>query len=373
MAANPTEWPNRGAEILGSSLSICILSTAILVWRIVYGVKKRKLLVCDYLLIISACLNVVTAGIRIKTVVHGQGRHIGDPSISKPYDLLQYSYYLWINQILNLTAVAILKWSICAYLLALKFGTIYTSIVWLSIAMVVAFNFVIPMLGLFSCKPFEANWNKALKGRCFFKANMGLTYTQGVSNILTDVVYIVAPILYLSSVQLSRRTQWSLRIVFCIGIIATICSIFKTIELSALQKTKDPTWDGVNLTIWSATELSVGILVASLPPLRKQFDRLFRHILPSTFTAGTKTPGTRSRSGIQMYNISKRNTTTMGRSAIRTDGDSEQDILPDHPSSNIDGGITKTVVHNIISEERSDSDVETGPQNTYVSYGGIKE
>lgn len=49
------EWPNRGPEILGSSLSICILSVIILVWRIAYGIEsKRKLMVCDYLLIVAA-------------------------------------------------------------------------------------------------------------------------------------------------------------------------------------------------------------------------------------------------------------------------------------------------------------------------------
>lgn len=47
-------WPNKGGQILGSTLSICILSTAIVVWRIIYGFQsKRKLMVCDYLLILA--------------------------------------------------------------------------------------------------------------------------------------------------------------------------------------------------------------------------------------------------------------------------------------------------------------------------------
>jgi hypothetical protein len=47
--------PNRGPQILGATLSICILSTGILIWRIAYGIhSKRKLLVCDFLLIIAA-------------------------------------------------------------------------------------------------------------------------------------------------------------------------------------------------------------------------------------------------------------------------------------------------------------------------------
>ncbi|KAJ4301340.1 hypothetical protein N0V90_003432 [Kalmusia sp. IMI 367209] len=378
------EWPNRGPEILGSSLSICILSTMILIWRIVYGVKsKRKILICDYLLIVAALLNIAASGVRIKTVVHGQGRHILDPSISKPHDILEYSYYLWIAQILNLIAVTILKWSICAYLLALPFGLIYKIIVWGSVVMVLVFNLTMPMLGLFACKPFEANWNKGLKGKCFYKGGMGITYDyysiriamdlltftsycQGVSNILTDIVYIVAPILYLSTVQLSARTQWGLRLVFCLGLVATICSIFKTVELKQLHKTKDPTWDGVNLTIWSATELSVGILVASLPPLRKEFEKILRHVLPSTFqTSNKRTPS----NGIPMYNvskISKRNTKIMGRSDIGIDdGDSERSILPEGAES----GITKTVVHEITTESRTDSDGGKDMDMTKRSFG----
>lgn len=138
-----------------------------------------------------------------------------------------------------------------------------------------------------------------------------------------------------------------------------MCSIFKTIELSALKKTKDPTWDGVNLTIWSATELSVGILIASLPPLRKVFDKMFRQILPSTFMTRSKTPGS-----IPLYDVSKPYSKPMGRSTAGDD-DSEKDMLP----GKVDGGITKTVVHEVTSAERTNS-VQT-PKGTYGTYGKI--
>lgn len=142
---------------------------------------------------------------------------------------------------------------------------------------------------------------------------------------------------------------------------ATVCSIFKTVELSALKKTRDPTWDGVNLTIWSATELSVGILIASLPPLRKVFDKMFRQILPSTFMTKSKTPGS-----IPLYNVSKPYSKPMGRSAIEDDTDSEKDILPNKAAGT---GITKTVVHEVTSAERSNG--VQPPNRTYSTYGKI--
>ncbi|KAJ4990126.1 integral membrane protein [Stagonosporopsis vannaccii] len=362
MADTQQAWPNRKHEILGSTISIGVLSTLMLIWRVMYAImNKRKLLFCDYLLILAGIMNVTTMGLRFKTTAFAQGRHIADPSISKPEDILGYSYYVWVGQVINLMAVAVLKWSICAYLLALKFSKVYTVIVWASIVMVTVFNCILPCMGLLNCVPFEANWNRTVKGYCWYKGHTVLTYAQGVSNIITDIVYVVAPILYLSTIQLARRTQWGLRIVFLLGLLATVCSIFKTIELSALKKTKDPTWDGVNLTIWSATELSVGILIASLPPLRKVFDKMFRNILPSTFMTKSKTPGS-----IPLYNVSKPYSRPMGHSAVEDDMDSEKDILP---SQGAGSGITKTVVHEVTSAERSDG--VQSPNRAYSTYGKI--
>ena len=161
----------------------------------------------------------MTTILRFKIVQHGLGRHFKDPSIILPGDITKYSYFLYLNQVINLIAVAILKYSICSYLLCLKFSTIYTIIVWASIIMVTVFNLIIPLLANLDCTPFEANWNFAVKGKCWFKVSLGLTYMQGVSNCITDAVYVVAPIMYLRSVQLPRRTQWGLRIVFLLGLV----------------------------------------------------------------------------------------------------------------------------------------------------------
>lgn len=74
-------------------------------------------------------------------------------------------------------------------------------------------------MGALNCVPLEANCNRAVKGHCWYRGHTVLTYAQGVSNIVTDTVYVVAPILYLSTVQLARRTQWGLRIVFMLDLV----------------------------------------------------------------------------------------------------------------------------------------------------------
>jgi hypothetical protein len=47
-------WPDRTLGILVPTTILCVFSTAVLVRRVVYGIRtKRKLMICDYLLMIA--------------------------------------------------------------------------------------------------------------------------------------------------------------------------------------------------------------------------------------------------------------------------------------------------------------------------------
>ncbi|PSN72643.1 hypothetical protein BS50DRAFT_630650 [Corynespora cassiicola Philippines] len=372
------EWPDQRLKILVPTWTLMGISTIFVVWRFIYGfMQGRKFMVCDYLLILATATNIAAHALSYITVENGLGRHIMDPSVMGPEVgmtvILRYSYFLWIAQIVNIIGVALLKWSICAYLLVLNFSKVYQGIVWLSILMVTAFNFLAPVLTLFGCTPLEANWNRGVTGKCWARGTLELSYTQGISNILTDVVYMAAPLIYLSRVQLSKRTQWGLRVVFLLSIPATVCSIFKTIELRTIVKTQDPTWDGINLSIWSATELSVGILIASLPPLRKAFDRMFQRILPSTITGSHKTPGygyghSSNANNIRMNTFQNNRTHKSGHpgeSILDNDDESERAILDDDDEGKGPGIIKTTKV--TVSEEG-----ETSSQRDRESPGSYK-
>lgn len=48
------DWPNERIKILVPGWTLMIISSAFLVWRVVYGfMHGRKFMICDYLLIIA--------------------------------------------------------------------------------------------------------------------------------------------------------------------------------------------------------------------------------------------------------------------------------------------------------------------------------
>jgi hypothetical protein len=64
----------------------------------------------------------------------------------------------------------------------------------------------------------------------------------------------------------------------------TAISAMKLWDFQRLQGLKEVYYESVTLSIWSMTEVSMGIVVANLPPLRKSFDRLLKHVLPKFST-----------------------------------------------------------------------------------------
>lgn len=118
---------------------------------------------------------------------------------------------------------------------------------------------------------------------------MALGYACAAANILTDLVFTLAPLIYISRVQLPRRTLWGVRVVFLLGIITTTISALKLYEMRSLNESPDPTYTAVNLSIYAMAEVFVAVFTACLPPLRKTFDTMLHKILPNvSFVA---TPG----------------------------------------------------------------------------------
>lgn len=128
----------------------------------------------------------------------------------------------------------------------------------------------------------------------------------------------------------------------------TICSIVKLCELNFLSKGKDPTYDSVDLTIWSAAEVATGMIVSCLPLLRKTFDRLLKHVVPPTTLGSSKDRSTTGRSGVNSFHMVSHLGKPKSHMQI-SDDESERAIFAEQEN---DKGIVKTLDVTISSDAR---------------------
>ena len=117
---------------------------------------------------------------------YGIGRHIFYVAKDNPENVLNTFKWLWASEPTNLTAVYLVRLSICLFFLRLVpkkdkryRWTIISTIIFCSIAEVyVAINYFI------ECRPIEKVWNKELKGSCVtgIAYQFPIWFYQGLQN-----------------------------------------------------------------------------------------------------------------------------------------------------------------------------------------------
>ncbi|CAI6249666.1 unnamed protein product [Periconia digitata] len=102
-------------------------------------------------------------------------------------------------------------------------------------------------------------------------------------NILSDVIVIGLPIPLVHQLQLPMRQKASVGILMTLGSFCVVASIGRTVAVADIQNNPDITWVQAKVGVWSAIELNVGILGASLarlkPFVQKYFPALSRTIV----------------------------------------------------------------------------------------------
>lgn len=97
--------------------------------------------------------------------------------------------------------------------------------------------------------------------------------------ILTDLIFAVLPIPLLWTLQINSRTKLSVVGILSLGLFAASASLVKVYYLTGYGQFGDFLWDATPLTIWSATEVNVGIIAASIPSMKP----LFKSILGTIY------------------------------------------------------------------------------------------
>ncbi|MCJ1446642.1 MAG: hypothetical protein MMC23_007148 [Stictis urceolatum] len=118
---------------------------------------------------------------------------------------------------------------------------------------------------LVRCSPIEQNWKKSPDGKCLNMFTLFRAVT--ISNLLTDFLVLMVPILAVRKLNLDKRAKLTLTALFMMGGITCLVVFLRIIYQEKLRHA-EPSRNLGDCSFWTIAEPAVAILAANLPCLK---------------------------------------------------------------------------------------------------------
>lgn len=266
----PTEV-NRGPSILALSWVEAALGISILAARLyTRGRIVRNVGWDDWTMAFSTLLAVITTCLVTLEVHYGTGRHAVYLSSS---DITNSVKIIWLTVPFSTMSACFGKISIALLLMRIMDRKKSTRhFLWFLIIALFIVNLLLTIITFAQCTPVTFLWDRtnpdvSYHGTCWdHRVQQDYGYFQGAFSSFSDLILALYPLTFIWNLQLKLKIKIGLGAVMSLGLIATIASVYKTVELQNLA-TPDFTFDATNLVLWYMTENWLIIIAACIPTL----------------------------------------------------------------------------------------------------------
>ncbi|KAL8858715.1 MAG: hypothetical protein Q9178_004803 [Gyalolechia marmorata] len=255
--------------ILGVCLALPILMVIVVAMRAYTRIKiLNSIGLDDWIVIFSAVCAIIYAGLCI-----GQSRWgLGLPLTLRPKpNIDQYSVINFAGRPFYMIGILGFKVALCwAYLRILEASPNprYKILIYVAMVGAIIGHVVGTFILLFQCSPIQKSWRPLTPGHCL--PNEATFYGLAAVTIVFDVVIFLLPIPLLVKLNINVKKKIVLVCVFLLGLLTTVCSIMRMIQIIAIAKTGNSTM----LVLWGVIELNVGIILTCIPTLGPLFPSL---------------------------------------------------------------------------------------------------
>ncbi|KAI1472397.1 uncharacterized protein F4812DRAFT_454213 [Daldinia caldariorum] len=263
-----------GAETLAAAITLCIVSSIVVILRIWARVRNGALGFDDYLMVLGSftylfCCIVVHLGCLSGFGATDEVVYAIDPTGELKKTGMKWLFFFEVGYMLCLPPV---KVSICVALLRITSQKRYTIPLWVVIIVCVIGTATGLATIFIQCKPIAANWNGDAK-HCAGVNQTGVMNTaMSVTSIITDWMCAIFPAFILWKLNMKPQVKASLIFVLALGILASISTCIRLPYvhkyIRAGEASVDGLYKGCRIVIWSTVECGVGIIAGCLPPLR---------------------------------------------------------------------------------------------------------
>ena len=138
--------------------------------------------------------------------------------------------------------------------------TVYKAVTWTVMITCIIGHVAGTLVLIFQCKPISQSWRPRPTGKCL--PNDATFYGLAAVTILFDVVIFFLPIPLLLRLNISTKKKFALVCVFLLGLLTTVCSIMRMVQIITIARTGNSTM----LVLWGVIELNIGVRIHPLSP-----------------------------------------------------------------------------------------------------------
>ncbi|EAW09305.1 uncharacterized protein ACLA_035080 [Aspergillus clavatus NRRL 1] len=248
------------------------------------------------------------------------GIHIWE--VPQDRDIKSGMIWSFANQLVYNPCLTMIKISILLFLRRLESrSTVVNLLIWSSIVVTVLLFVIVLFIDIFQCTPVAYLFDPTIEGgSCIHQA--AFYVSTAATNLFTDLLVLVIPILITWSLQMPVRRKVAVCIILSFGGVATAIGVWRIISLAqffSVAPNPDPTYN-INFCS-SAIEVNVAVMAACAPSTKVLLARYLPRLL------GTSKGVSGSRYGASgSWNPSHRLRSDAGYSRTKSHREAEDDI-----------------------------------------------
>ncbi|OSS45096.1 hypothetical protein B5807_09398 [Epicoccum nigrum] len=234
----------------------------------------KRVRVDDWLILAALAFTTATWISALEMTRYNFGKHVWDLEEGQLAIALKFFYVSWNLYVITLGLV---KASLIAFYLQIFQERRFRIVCWAVLGFIAVSTIIIQFLTIFACTPVQSFWDRDIKGKCLDVGAIG--FANSALAITQDLIILIMPMPSLFRLQLKFWRKIAVALMFAVGAFGCITTVIRLHALAGFKISLDPTWDYVNVVVWTGAELAAGIVCASLPAVRQ----LLTIVLPSRF------------------------------------------------------------------------------------------
>jgi hypothetical protein len=131
------------------------------------------------------------------------------------------------------------------------------------------------------CKPLAATWDVSYpRENCDRQAMRIASFVGAATNITTDLLLSLAPIVFVIKLQRPLRERVMICFLMGLGMLASVASIVKSVRVNtfAVNPLEDHWASAISISTWTVVEQLLGVLAACVPCLKRPIQRFLDKI-----------------------------------------------------------------------------------------------